>query len=132
MLWSSLLGNKIEGILETLEFCPNCGSRLEPKKTGIGASFLLACSKCGHTKQPVDRKVEARTGKVIQPKPKQFMTVISEEEQKIKTMPTIRMECDKCGNMEVYVWQVQTRGGDEASTQFMRCTKCGHTFREYT
>jgi len=27
---------------------------------------------------------------------------------------------------------VQTRGGDEASTQFMRCTKCNHTFREYT
>jgi DNA-directed RNA polymerase subunit M len=34
--------------------------------------------------------------------------------------------------MEVYVWQVQTRGGDEASTQFFRCTKCGHTFREYS
>ncbi len=60
------------------------------------------------------------------------MTVISEDEQKIKTMPTIRVECDKCGNNMVYVWQVQTRGGDEASTQFMRCTKCGHTFREYS
>jgi DNA-directed RNA polymerase subunit M len=30
------------------------------------------------------------------------------------------------------VWQVQTRGGDEASTQFFRCTKCGHTTREYS
>ncbi len=114
-----------------MEFCPNCGSRLEPKKTG-GTSFILSCAKCSFTKQPNDRKAEARTGPVIQSKPKQFMTVISQEEGKINTMSTIKMKCEKCGNMEVYVWQVQTRGGDEASTQFMRCTKCGHTFREYT
>ncbi len=116
-----------------MEFCPDCGCRLEPKKSTNGdASFLLVCSKCGYTKQPIDRRAEAKTGKVFQPKPKPFMTIISEEDQKIKTMPTLRVKCEKCGNMEVYVWQVQTRGGDEASTQFMRCTKCGHTFREYT
>jgi DNA-directed RNA polymerase subunit M len=116
-----------------MEFCPNCGCRLEPKKSTNGdTSFVLACSKCGYMKKPIDKRAEAKTGKVIQPKPKPFMTVISEEDQKIKTMPTIRAECEKCGNNLVYVWQVQTRGGDEASTQFMRCTKCGHTFREYT
>jgi DNA-directed RNA polymerase subunit M len=117
-----------------MEFCPNCGSRLEPKKShpSAGASFLLACLKCGYTKRPINETAEAKKGKVIQPKAKPFMTVISEEDQKINTMPTLRVECEKCHNMEVYVWQVQTRGGDEASTQFMRCTKCGHTFREYS
>ena len=119
-----------------MEFCPECGCRLEPKKTQVGSNaFLLVCSKCGFTKQPADKKAEAKTGKVItQPvnAPKPFMTVITEEDQKIKTMQTIKMKCDKCDNNLVYVWQVQTRGGDEASTQFMRCTKCGHTFREYT
>lgn len=118
-----------------MEFCPNCGCRLEPKKTQTGSNaFILSCQKCGYTKQPEDKRREARTGKVIQPNPtpKPFMTVITEEDQKIKTMQTIKMKCDKCGNNLVYVWQVQTRGGDEASTQFMRCTKCGHTFREYT
>jgi transcription factor S len=118
-----------------MEFCPKCGCRLEPKKTQIGSNaFVLSCQKCGYTKQPEDRRTEARTGKVIQPSttPKPFMTIISEEDQKIKTMQTIKMKCDKCDNNLVYVWQVQTRGGDEASTQFMRCTKCGHTFREYT
>jgi DNA-directed RNA polymerase subunit M len=114
-----------------MEFCPNCGSRLEPKKTGE-TGFVLCCAKCSFTKQPVDKKAEARTGAVLQPKHKQFMTVISEEDTKIKTMQTIKMKCEKCGNNEVFVWQVQTRGGDEASTQFMRCTKCSHTFREYT
>jgi DNA-directed RNA polymerase subunit M len=116
-----------------MEFCPKCGCRLEPKRT-VGNAFELCCSKCNFTKQPVDKKTEARTGAVITPKlkPKPFMTIISEEESKMQTMQTIKMKCDKCDNNMVYVWQVQTRGGDEASTQFMRCTKCGHTFREYT
>lgn len=117
-----------------MEFCPTCGCRLEPKRTGIGNAFILSCQKCGYTKQPEDKQAEARTGNVIKKigTPKPFMTVISEKDQEIKTMQTIKMKCDKCDNNLVYVWQVQTRGGDEASTQFMRCTKCGHTFREYT
>jgi DNA-directed RNA polymerase subunit M len=113
-----------------MEFCPECGCRLEPKKAdGI---VVLACTKCNYVKKAVGNRAQAKVIKVIQPKTQPFMTVISEDEQKITTMPTIRMECEKCGNNLVYVWQVQTRGGDEASTQFMRCTKCGHTFRECT
>jgi DNA-directed RNA polymerase subunit M len=113
-----------------MEFCPSCGSRLEPKKAKD--STVLACPKCSYTKKTASNRAQAKVVKVIQPISQPFMTVISEEEQKITTMPTIRMKCEKCGNNTVYVWQVQTRGGDEASTQFMRCTKCGHTFREYT
>jgi DNA-directed RNA polymerase subunit M len=113
-----------------MEFCPECGCRLEPKKTQD--VIVLACAKCGYTKEAQGNRAQAKVVKVIVPQSQPFMTVISEEESKVKTMPTIHMKCDKCGNTEVYVWQVQTRGGDEASTQFMRCTKCGHTFREYT
>lgn len=113
-----------------MEFCPSCGSRLELKKAN--GSTVLACQKCSYTKKTPSNRAQAKVVKVIQPISQPFMTVISEEEQKITTMPTIRMKCEKCGNNTVYVWQVQTRGGDEASTQFMRCTKCGHTFREYT
>jgi transcription factor S len=113
-----------------MEFCPKCGCRLGPKKAAN--EVLLVCSKCDYTKQASTSRAQATVVKVIQPKTQPFMTIVSEEEQKIKTMQSIRMKCDKCGNNEVYVWQVQTRGGDEASTQFMRCTKCGHTFREYT
>lgn len=113
-----------------MEFCPKCGSMLSPKKSQTCVVF--SCSKCGYTKEALGNRAEANVVKVFQPKQQPSVTVISEEDQKIKTMPTIRMECDKCGNNMVYVWQVQTRGGDEASTQFMRCTKCGHTFREYS
>jgi DNA-directed RNA polymerase subunit M len=113
-----------------MEFCPECGCRLEPKK--VDDTVVLACTKCSYVKQAASNRSQARVVKVIQPTVQPFMTVISEEEQKIKTMPTIHMKCEKCDNTTVYVWQVQTRGGDEASTQFMRCTKCGHTFREYS
>ncbi|MEM2875522.1 MAG: RPA12/RPB9/RPC11 RNA polymerase family protein, partial [Candidatus Bathyarchaeia archaeon] len=60
------------------------------------------------------------------------ITVIGRKEQELKTMPTVQVECPKCGNNLAYAWQVQTRGSDESMTQFFRCTKCGYTFREYS
>jgi DNA-directed RNA polymerase subunit M len=113
-----------------MEFCPTCGSFLAPVKSKVGDDTVVvfACSKCGYTKQGSAERAQLRVGK----KPKESVTIISEEDQKIHTMPTIRVRCPKCGNNLVFVWQVQTRGGDEASTQFMRCTKCSHTFREYS
>ena len=113
-----------------MEFCPTCGCFLSPRKSKNGA--VLACYKCGFTKQGAEKKDELIITKTFTPKTQESLTVITEADQKINTMATIKMQCEKCDNREVYVWQVQTRGGDEASTQFMRCTKCGHTFREYT
>ena len=117
-----------------MEFCPTCGSFLAPAKSKVGEDIMIvfACSKCGYTKHASSKKAQLRVKRVVPPKSKQSVTVISQEDQKMQTMPTIRVECPKCGNNLVFVWQVQTRGGDEASTQFMRCTKCSHTFREYT
>ncbi len=112
-----------------MEFCPKCGSRLVPKKTSKGVT--LGCPKDDYVK-PAEKEVEAKaSGKVIKHTLQQQVTIIAKEDN-VDTMPTMRMECPKCGNMTVYVWQVQTRGGDEASTQFFRCTKCNHTFREYS
>jgi DNA-directed RNA polymerase subunit M len=117
-----------------MEFCPKCGSRLEPKKgkTGKEASIVLVCPKCGYKKRESSKKVEPKVAKVIQHNPQQLVAVITKQEQKLRTLPTVRIECPKCGNNVAYVWQVQTRGADESSTQFLRCTKCGYTFREYS
>ena len=117
-----------------MEFCPTCGSFLAPVKSKVGDDTVIvfACSKCEYTKPALAKKAQLRVKRVVQPKSEQSVTVISQEDQKMQTMPTIRVACPKCGNNLVFVWQVQTRGGDEASTQFMRCTKCSHTFREYT
>jgi DNA-directed RNA polymerase subunit M len=117
-----------------MEFCPNCGGRLEPKKSKNGkeASLILACPKCGYKKPETGAVIEPKIAKVIQHDPQQFVAVISKEEQKLNTLPTVRVECPKCGNNTAYVWQVQTRGADESSTQFLRCTKCNYTYREYS
>jgi DNA-directed RNA polymerase subunit M len=119
---------------KAMEFCPKCGSRLEPKKgkTQKGAALMLVCPKCGYRKQEKGGKVEPKVAKVIQHNPQKLVAVIGKEEQKLRTLPTVRVECPKCGNNLAYVWQVQTRGADESSTQFLRCTKCGYTFREYS
>jgi DNA-directed RNA polymerase subunit M len=119
---------------QIMEFCPKCGSRLEPKKSKSGkeTSLALVCAKCGYKKPESGKKIEPKIGKVIQHNPAQLVAVIGKEEQKLKTLPTVRIECPKCGNNTAYVWQVQTRGADESSTQFMRCTKCNYTFREYS
>jgi DNA-directed RNA polymerase subunit M len=116
-----------------MEFCPKCGTRLVPakKKRGAKVVLLLSCPKCGYTKPPADVKVVV-IPKVIEQPPKESIAVIGKEEQKLRTLPTVKIECPKCGNTLAYVWQVQTRGSDESSTQFFRCTKCSHTFREYS
>ncbi|MDR2202962.1 MAG: transcription factor S [Nitrososphaerota archaeon] len=117
-----------------MEFCPKCGSRLEPKKskTGKESSLTLVCLKCGYKKSEPGTVVEPKVAKFIQHSPQQFVAVIGKEEQKLNTLPTVRVECPKCGNNVAYVWQVQTRGADESSTQFLRCTKCNYTYREYS
>jgi DNA-directed RNA polymerase subunit M len=117
-----------------MEFCPECASILKPEKveTNEGTTVMLVCSKCGYKKPMSSRKIKPRVTSVIKHDIKQRVTIIGKEEQKINTLPTLKVECPQCGNNLAYVWQVQTRGGDESSTQFFRCTKCNHTFREYT
>ena len=117
-----------------MEFCPKCGTRLVPakRKTGRKMSLILTCPKCGYKEQAQKGKVKPKVAKVIQHNPQELVAVIGKKEQKLRTMPTVKIECPKCGNNLAYVWQVQTRGADESSTQFFRCTKCGYTFREYS
>jgi DNA-directed RNA polymerase subunit M len=118
-----------------MEFCPKCGSRLVPKKGKADkeTGLVMTCPKCGYKKRAPEEKIAPKAvAKVIEPNPHQLVAVIGKEEQKLRTLPTVRIECPKCGNNSAYVWQVQTRGADESSTQFLRCTKCSYTFREYS
>ena len=49
-----------------------------------------------------------------------------------KILPvTTDVVCPNCGAREAYYWSVQTRSADEPMTQFFKCKKCGHTWREY-
>jgi transcription factor S len=116
-----------------MEFCAECGSRLKPIKVRSGnqAMIMLACTKCGQ-KKPETEPTTKFNGKIIEHSPKQFVAVIGKEEQELTTLPTLQVECPRCGNNTANVWQVQTRGSDESSTQFLRCIRCGYTYRENT
>lgn len=114
-----------------IEFCPNCGTRLTLKYKKESKESFLSCSKCGYERL-VEAPIPSPSRRISEVRQEDYIVVISEKEQKLKTLPVISVECPKCGNNLAYVWQVQTRGADESSTQFFRCTKCGYTFREYS
>lgn len=100
-----------------------------PNKKGKKNVLVLRCPKCGFEKK-IGSGLERAV--LVQQGGKEDIAVIGRKEQDLRTLPTIRVECPKCGNRLAYVWQVQTRGADESMTQFFRCTKCGYTFREYS
>lgn len=103
-------------------FCPKCGSILRPKDKG--GKRVLFCT-CGFTKT-LDK--ESRTELKETVKSARKIEVV----ENIETDPKIKITCDKCGNKIAYYWTQQTRGADEPETRFFKCTKCNHTWREYS
>lgn len=98
-----------------MQFCPKCGVRL---KKGV-------CQKCGHSEGEVRQETKKQSAQL-----QSDLTVFDESETK-EALPTVKIDCEKCGNTEAVWWMLQTRSADEPTTQFYRCTKCNHTWRNY-
>jgi len=88
---------------------------------------VYICSKCGAEEQMKGEIVIPRNNK-----DNDKIVVIGKKERNLKTLPQTKMKCPKCDNATAYWWMVQTRSIDESATQFFRCTKCGHTWRDYS
>ena len=99
-----------------MEFC-KCGKLLTRK----GEKFV--CASCGYEKEIVNLFHSEKMAE------KKKIPVIEKE---VSALPEVKEECPKCRNDRAYFWQVQTRGADESPTSFFKCTKCKHTWREYT
>jgi transcription factor S len=104
-----------------MQFCPKCKSILIPKMQG--KKKVIACS-CGY----VDKKGESEPI-VEKVKLTEEIKVISETNE---SLPTTKARCPECNNGEAYFWMQQTRAGDEPETRFFKCTKCKHTWRDYS
>ena len=103
-----------------MKFCPKCEVKL--KKDGSD----LKCSKCGY----IEGNTLDKQKKVMQEEQTEAFNVFAENEGE-ESLPTIKIECESCGNDEAVWWMLQTRSADEPTTQFYRCTKCKNTWRNY-
>lgn len=111
-----------------MEFCDKCGAMIQPKI--IEGKVVIVCPTCGPLEKKVKKEDKILTEEITQKKDEQM--VVIENPDEINTMPTKKMECPKCKKVQdTQYWTLQTRSGDEAPTQFYRCTKCKHTWREY-
>jgi transcription factor S len=104
--------SKIE---ENIFTCPRCGfssaKEIEPRET------ILAK---GSSSPYQDKNVGGSSLKIM------------DSAKGTEGLPTTAIDCPKCGNKDAFWWMLQTRSADEATTQFYRCTKCGHTWRNYS
>ena len=105
-----------------MEFCDKCGGILMPKKTKTGTVYV--CRSCGKEyKKGNEIKI---TEKIVR---ENRIKIIDTKEDEL---PITENLCPKCGNKEAFWWMQQTRSIDEPPTRFYKCTKCGHTWREYS
>ncbi|MEM1947324.1 MAG: transcription factor S [Candidatus Caldarchaeum sp.] len=109
-----------------MEFCPECGTALKPMKSG--SKVVLGCKKCGYKKPLEGEKVIVKQERAAAVG-KNVAAIVESEEAPLPT--TSDVICPACGHNEAKWWTVQTRSADEPMTQFFRCVKCGHTWREY-
>ena len=104
-------------------FCPKCGSILIPKKEG--KKTVVQCS-CGYRSgKGEDFSLSEQVKNVSLP------VEIVDAKHELDALPSINAHCPKCKNTRAKFWTVQTRAGDEPETKFLKCEKCGHTWRDY-
>jgi len=100
-------------------FCPRCGSMLLPDLD----KKQIRCRNCNYK--------ESKNKSIIVKEKINNKEKIKIIDKNIETLPKTQMDCPKCGNNQAYYWLVQTRSSDEAETQFFRCVKCDHQWRNY-
>jgi len=113
-------------------FCPKCGTKMILKrvKSDKEKQVVWYCPNCGYTVEAGREKMVLQAGGSRDKGA--ALQVMDSEVANLRTMPTVEIECPKCGNDRAYWWLVQTRSGDEPPTIFYRCTKCGYTWRQYS
>jgi DNA-directed RNA polymerase subunit M len=109
-----------------MKFCPNCETRLRLKFD----ENQVVCPKCGFTISEQEPTVTINVSNVTTQEHNALRVLDAENNTEV--LPSINIECPKCNNNLAVWWMLQTRSADEATTQFFRCTKCNHTWRNYS
>lgn len=101
-----------------MKFCPLCFKMLMIQDSEQGNR--LFCQQCRYY-----YPIVSEHKKVIK-FAEDLKVEIIEQNQETKELPTIAINCEKCGSGHAYFEQRQTRSADEASTLFFTCVGCGH------
>lgn len=105
-----------------MKFCPKCEVKLKNSDSG------LQCPQCNYTEGQKEKPVK----KITNEEEPDFSLLAFEENEGDESLPTVKIECEKCGHDEAVGWMFQTRSADEPTTRFYRCQKCKYTWRDYT
>jgi transcription factor S len=101
-------------------FCPKCSSLMKYDKE----KKMNVCG-CGYT----DKSKEF--GIISEKLVSKNIPDIVVQDKKIETLPLTDVTCPKCNHKKAYWWTKQTRASDEPETQFFKCEKCEHVWRDY-
>ena len=114
-----------------MKFCPICETRMRLKFE----ENQVICPKCGLREGGDNGGVNVSTtsvaGTTAAIQERNALRVM-DGENNTEILPTINIDCPKCENNLAVWWMLQTRSADEATTQFYRCSKCHHTWRNYS
>ena len=103
-----------------VDFCEKCGALIMGK-----AGEDITCSSCGHVnKATTDMNLSQKVEK------KKELEILGDESE-TEVYPLADAQCERCGHDKAYFWSKQMRAGDEPETQFYKCEKCGHQWRDY-
>ena len=109
-----------------MEFCQKCDTRL---KSARKSPNILACHRCGYEKAEKEGTFNSIvTGQTF----KESIVVISQDEAGLRVLPTVKVECSKCGNKSAHYWTIYISDEEETpiEVQVFRCTSCRHSWRE--
>lgn len=90
---------------------------------------ILLCPKCGFSTSRLDGIPSTQ---IISDNIGDSSVKVLDSDKGPDALPTTNIDCPKCGNNVAFWWMLQTRSADEATTQFYRCKKCNHTWRNYS
>jgi transcription factor S len=91
----------------------------------------VVCPKCGFKARRMEEEGRRKEEELSKNAGQEVSLKVMDGDA-VEALPTTSIECPECKNSTAFWWMLQTRSADEATTQFYRCTKCSHTWRNYS